>query len=197
MGQEIILITLFTQCQPTYYYQPQYYYQEQQFAQFVAVNDYDLVGQQERLTLSQEREAKIDKILAFIESLKNKPVDQNPVDQEEDPPIKPINNIKYTEDVPPPPPIPITNINDAPLNITTIFKNNCINCHSNKPNQKMNLFTTEGKPNNLTPKQIFQIDNQIITGKMPKKGGPLNQGDILQIREWVANYGESIISSMR
>ncbi len=132
--------------------QQQYYYQQyyqQPVAQFVAINDYDLVGQNERLNLSQEREAKIDKIINYIDSLKSKPIDNYPQKNQnysnesiDDPPIKsselnelvPPRPVSLNEQAPPP---PVLGINDAPVNVTNIFKNSCVSCHVNKNN---NLF---------------------------------------------------------
>ncbi len=213
------------------YYQPQYYYQQQyyqpeQYAQFVAINDYDLVGQQERLNLSNEREAKLDKVINYIESLKNKPVEnQNyieskSIEDQEDPPIKwnnsyqevkpveprPVESrpVPLSEAAPPPPPVPIptppvpiTLINDAPQNVIIIFKNSCISCHSNKSNKNMNLFTVEGKPNSLTPKQLLKIDFLVQNGSMPKKGGPLSNESYTIIREWIGTYQDQILTSMK
>ncbi len=185
------------------YYQPQY--------QFIAVTDYDIVGQQQRDDQSRQeqanRDAKIDALLKYFENNKNNNPDTNnkSIDND-DPPIKqiskPQNKIKeYINkrndniqnkikdgDVPPPPPIPFSNIPD---NVSAIFKNNCVKCHS--VNDNIPLFTAEGKPNNLSVKQLMKIDFAIVKNRMPKKGNPLSDQQKALIHSWISDFEETIL----
>lgn len=176
-------------------------------ATFVAV-DYDIVGQQQR---NDAREAKFDYLIKLLEKkipneISSPPISSPPISSpsninSSDPPLpanfklkqkyKDESKQEYKDEGVPPPPEPINS------NISAIFKNNCVKCHSNTQKSALNLFTLNGSPVNLTPKSLIKIDFAISSGRMPKKSGPLSDKDKLTIREWITEYEDQILANLK